>query len=72
MGVCPTIVANILNVYTLPENRRMGLARKQMQASLAWCSQHGVRAVILHASDDGRRLYESLGFKSTNELRPSE
>jgi hypothetical protein len=25
--------------------------------------------VILHASDDGRQLYESLGFESTNEMR---
>jgi len=25
--------------------------------------------VILHASDDGRRLYESLGFQAGNEMR---
>jgi GNAT superfamily N-acetyltransferase len=60
---------NILNVYTRPESRRMGLARKLMDASLAWCLQQGVRAVILHASPDGRRLYESLGFQATNEMR---
>jgi GNAT superfamily N-acetyltransferase len=62
---------NILNVYTRPENRRMGLARKLMDTSLAWCLLHGVRAVILHASADGRRLYELLGFKPTNEMRIS-
>jgi GNAT superfamily N-acetyltransferase len=62
---------NILNVYTRPESRRMGLARKLMDTSLAWCLLHGVRAVILHASADGRRLYESLGFKPTNEMRIS-
>jgi GNAT superfamily N-acetyltransferase len=60
---------NILNVYTRPESRRIGLARRLMEAALEWCSLHGVRAVILHASDDGRRLYESLGFKPTNEMR---
>jgi len=60
---------NILNVYTRPESRRMGLARRLMDAALAWCSQNGVRAVILHSSDDGRRLYESLGFAPTNEMR---
>jgi GNAT superfamily N-acetyltransferase len=60
---------NILNVYTQPENRRMGSARRLMDTALAWCSLHGVSAVILHASDDGRRLYESLGFKPTNEMR---
>jgi hypothetical protein len=40
-----------------------------MVEALAWCRAHHVRAVILHASDDGRRLYESMGFHSTNEMR---
>jgi len=60
---------NILNVYTEPHSRRLGLARLLMETALAWCRDHGIRAVILHASSDGRRLYESLGFKSTNEMR---
>jgi GNAT superfamily N-acetyltransferase len=60
---------NILNVYTEPRSRRLGLARLLMETALAWCRHHGIRAVILHASSDGRRLYESLGFKSTNEMR---
>lgn len=60
---------NILNVYTRPESRRLGLARRLMDAALAWCWLNGVRAVILHSSDDGRPLYESLGFKPTNEMR---
>jgi hypothetical protein len=25
--------------------------------------------VILHASDEGRPLYEKLGFEATNEMR---
>jgi GNAT superfamily N-acetyltransferase len=60
---------NILNVYTEPHSRRLGLARRLMETALAWCRASGIRAVILHASDDGRRLYESLGFESTNEMR---
>jgi hypothetical protein len=28
-----------------------------------------VDAVILHSSPEGRPLYESLGFTSTNEMR---
>jgi GNAT superfamily N-acetyltransferase len=60
---------NILNVYTRPESRRLGLARRLMDTAIAWCSLKGVRAVILHASDDGRPLYESLGFRPTNEMR---
>ena len=61
--------ANILNVYTRPQNRRLGLARRLMETALAWCQANQVRAVILHSSADGRRLYESMGFQSTNEMR---
>jgi GNAT superfamily N-acetyltransferase len=61
--------ANILNVYTRPQNRRMGLARRLMDTSLAWCRVNHVPTVILHSSDDGRRLYESMGFEPTNEMR---
>jgi ribosomal protein S18 acetylase RimI-like enzyme len=61
--------ANILNVYTRPQSRRMGLARRLMETALEWCRANQVRAVILHSSDDGRRLYESMGFQPTNEMR---
>ena len=60
---------NILNVYTSPGHRRQGLARQLMQTALAWCRAHGIRAVILHSSDEGAPLYESLGFRRTNEMR---
>ncbi len=60
---------NILNVYTEPHSRRLGLARALMETALAWCRDNGIRAVILHASSEGRPLYEALGFKSTNEMR---
>lgn len=60
---------NILNVYTSPEHRRQGLARRLMEISLEWCRVHGIRAVILHSSDEGRPLYQSLGFRPTNEMR---
>jgi GNAT superfamily N-acetyltransferase len=61
--------ANILNVYTQPDHRRQGLARQLMDAALAWCRENGTRCIILHASHEGRPLYESLGFAPTNEMR---
>jgi GNAT superfamily N-acetyltransferase len=61
--------ANIINVYTNAEHRRRGLARILMQTALDWCRTHGIRTVILHASEEGRQLYESLGFHPTNEMR---
>lgn len=60
---------NILNVYTEPAHRRSGMARALMQVALEWCAANQVGAVILHASQDGRALYDSLGFTSTNEMR---
>jgi len=61
--------AHILNIYTEPSHRRLGLARKLMTAMLDWCRLQGIHRITLHASDAGRTLYESLGFIQTNEMR---
>src|SRR5579885_701722 len=59
----------ILNMYTEPEARRRGLAKRLLEVMIAWCRANGFRAVSLHASDAGRPLYERLGFAATNEMR---
>jgi GNAT superfamily N-acetyltransferase len=59
----------ILNMYTEPRFRRRGLARQLLERMIAWCREQGFRAVSLHASDDGRPLYEALGFQPTTEMR---
>jgi GNAT superfamily N-acetyltransferase len=61
--------AVILNVYTEPEFRKRGIARRIMLTILDWVKEKGFRAVNLHASPEGRRLYEQLGFEATNEMR---
>jgi len=61
--------AVILNVYTEPEFRKQGIARQIMLTILAWVKQQGLHSVNLHASDEGRSLYEKLGFEATNEMR---
>jgi GNAT superfamily N-acetyltransferase len=63
--------AYIANVYTSPDYRRNGIARRIMQAILDWCRAEGFKGVSLHASPFGRPLYESLGFEPTNEMRLS-
>jgi GNAT superfamily N-acetyltransferase len=60
---------NVLNVYTDLPFRRQGIARQLMIVALDWCRANGIRALILHASDNAKRLYDSLGFESTNEMR---
>jgi GNAT superfamily N-acetyltransferase len=59
----------ILNVYTVPEFRRRGIARRLMETVVAWCREQGFRSVALHASQFGRGLYEQMGFRPTNEMR---
>jgi GNAT superfamily N-acetyltransferase len=61
--------AVILNVYTEPEFRKRGIARFIMMTILTWLKEQGLRSVNLHASAEGRRLYEKLGFEATNEMR---
>ena len=59
----------IANMYTEPPYRRKGIARKLMETMIDWCREEGFGSVVLHASVEGRPLYESLGFKQTNEMR---
>jgi GNAT superfamily N-acetyltransferase len=61
--------ATIVNMYTEREYRRRGLAKTLMETMIEWCRKEGFRAISLHASPDGRPLYESLGFLPTNEMR---
>jgi|SRR5947209_5118230 len=61
-------VAFIYNMYTEPQHRRRGLARRLMLAMHEWCTAQGIRTVRLHASTEGRPLYESLGYAGTNEM----
>ncbi|SRR5581483_77108 len=60
---------NIVNVYTEAEFRRQGLARRLMRVVMDWCKANQIDLVVLHASDEGRPLYESLGFTAGNEMR---
>jgi GNAT superfamily N-acetyltransferase len=61
--------AMILNLYVEREHRRRGIARLLMETMISWCRDNGFTNVGLHASDEGRPLYEQLGFKPTNEMR---
>jgi GNAT superfamily N-acetyltransferase len=57
------------SVYTDPAYRRQGQARRIMDAMLAECARLGLHTVNLHASDAGRPMYETMGFKQTSEMR---
>jgi GNAT superfamily N-acetyltransferase len=59
----------VLNVYTEREWRKQGLARRLMEEVLKWARSSGLETLVLHASGEGRPLYERLGFVQTNEMR---
>ena len=59
----------IVNVYTERAWRRRGLAALLMTHVLQAARALSLANIVLHASNDGRPLYESLGFVATNEMR---
>jgi ribosomal protein S18 acetylase RimI-like enzyme len=61
--------AIVLNVYVELQWRRRGVADALMRAVLDDLAARDIRRIVLHASVDGRRLYERLGFEPTNEMR---
>jgi hypothetical protein len=61
--------ALILSMWTDPAHRRRGLATCVLEAMLDWCRRRGIRRVTLHASAQGRPIYERMGFTQTNEMR---
>ena len=58
----------VLNVYVEPEFRRRGIARQLMETVIRWAPGAGIVRLVLHASADGRPLYEQLGFLESNEM----
>lgn len=57
------------SIYTEPEYRRRGLARKILNKIIKYCRENGFKTLTLHAVEASRPLYESVGFKPTTEMR---
>ena len=55
--------AYILNMYTEPEWRGRGIARALITEVVRFARELGVGRLLLHATAEGRPLYESMGFK---------
>ncbi|MGW5365475.1 N-acetyltransferase family protein [Actinopolymorpha pittospori] len=53
----------VTNLYVRPEQRGRGIGRQLMEACAQDALESGVRMLGLHTTDDGRRLYEKLGFR---------
>lgn len=55
----------VLNVYTKPEYRRNGYAKKLMNMLLKDATDMGLCSVELKATEDGYSLYKSIGFRDS-------
>ena len=58
----------LMNVWVEPAHRRLGLAKALMGEAEAEQRRLGLPYAVLHASDAGRPLYESLNWQATNEM----
>jgi GNAT superfamily N-acetyltransferase len=63
--------AIVLNVYTEKPWRRRGIAELLMTHVIDWARVSSIDTLVLHASANGRALYERLGFTPTTEMRYS-
>jgi len=68
-GVIAGPEAYVVNVFVERAWRRRGVAVFLMEHVMTWARERRIRLVSLHASDEGRPLYEKLGFVPTNEMR---
>ncbi|MFE4352226.1 GNAT family N-acetyltransferase [Peribacillus butanolivorans] len=56
------VEAYILNMYTIPEYRGIGLAKRMLKKCIEESRNSGVKRIWLHASKDGKHLYKKMGF----------
>lgn len=56
----------VYNVYTDPAFRRQGLAERMMHALVDEARRMNVNNIDLLATEDGKSLYEKLGFSRPN------
>jgi GNAT superfamily N-acetyltransferase len=60
-------VAYIFNVFTLPQFRRRGLGAELFGRIVDEAKGRGYRTLALHATREGRRMYEKFGFEGTDD-----
>jgi GNAT superfamily N-acetyltransferase len=58
----------VLNMYVEPEYRRAGLGGRLMELCHQEAKGRGIRHLVLHATRQGRGLYEKLGWAATSEM----
>lgn len=61
-GSSTSLQARIVNVFTDPQWRRRGIARRLVSEIIGECELRGIRRFSLGATADAESLYRGLGF----------
>lgn len=59
--------AHLMNVYTMKEWQRRGIAKKMVSILIEEAWKRGVTEISLDATEEGRPLYYELGFTDSDE-----
>ena len=59
--------AHLMNVYTAPDYRGQGIARRMVEMLMEEARRRGVTEISLDATASGRPLYRKLGFRDSEE-----
>jgi GNAT superfamily N-acetyltransferase len=59
----------VMSMFTEPAVRGRGVATRIVREMIRWARRRGYARIFLHASRQGRPVYERLGFVSANEMR---
>ena len=62
-------VPYLMSMYTLKRFRRKGVASLIVKGALKWCRERKYDRIVLHASKEGRSVYEGFAFEPSNEMR---
>ena len=55
--------AYLMNIYARPQFRRHGIGNKVVRWLIAQAEQLGITKIYLETSEDGRPLYQEIGFR---------
>ena len=59
--------SHLMNIYTKEDYRRQGIAGKMIEMLIDDAGKRGVTEISLDATEEGRPLYEKLGFHASEE-----
>jgi ribosomal protein S18 acetylase RimI-like enzyme len=62
-------IGYIMSLSIDPRFRKQGIATQLLKTVIEYLKNLKITVVSLHASEMGRSLYESFGFKTSNEMK---